>query len=141
MIELNKEDQALHDIFHGEEKPMHPDTVHITLGGGSGKPSEARKNQHTANTTEPARKARNHAREADMEAVDSSWHPIKPSPDFMDRLKACVLWAGGFGGLNMLVFYWQQAELMDACIATPCMWVCMALFGIGIGKNAFGRVR
>ena len=54
MIEMNKEDQALHEIFHGEEKALHPDTVHITLGGGSKKPSEARKNQPTSNTTKPA---------------------------------------------------------------------------------------
>lgn len=127
---LDSKDEGLKGIF-GER--FHDMTAE--------KPVEARKNQPTANTTEHTKKARNHAREADMEAVDASWHPIKPSPDFMDRLKACVLWAGGFGGLNMLVFYWQQAELMDASIATPCMWVCMALFGIGIGKNAFGRVR
>lgn len=139
MIELNKEDQALHDIFHGEEKPLHPDTVHITLGGGSGKPSEARKNQPTANTTEPTRKARNHAREADMDAVDASWFPMKPSPDFMDRLKGCVLWALGFGGLNLLVFYWQMADLMDASIAVPCTWIFMALAGFGVGRTVGGK--
>lgn len=127
---LDSKDEGLKGIF-GER--FHDMTAEKSV--------EAIKKHPYSNTTEPARKARNHAREADMEAVDTSWHPIKPSPDFMDRLKACVLWAGGFGGLNMLVFYWQQAELMDASIATPCMWVCMALFGIGIGKNAFGRVR
>ena len=141
MIEMNKEDQALHEIFHGEEQALHPDTVHITLGGGSKKPSEARKNQPTANTTKPAKEARSHGREADMEAVDASWFPIKPAPDFMDKLKATVLWVAGFGALCMLFFYWQQTGQMASSAAVPSMCVCTALAGFGIGKNAFGRVR
>ena len=71
----------------------------------------------------------------------AKWNPPKPAPDWMDRLKACVVWAVGFGSLNFLIFYWQLAGLMDDSIAIPCMWACMALAGFGVGKNAFGRVR
>jgi hypothetical protein len=95
----------------------------------------ARKNQPSANTTQPKKAAQKPKDEP------AKWNPAKPAPDWMDRLKACVVWAVGFGSLNFLIFYWQLAGLMDDSIAIPCMWVCMALAGFGVGKNAFGRVR
>ena len=68
--------------------------------------------------------------------VDAQWEPAEPNTSWVEKLKSCVLWAVGFGGLNMLIFYWQQAGLMDPSVAIPCMWVCCALAGYGIGKNS-----
>lgn len=70
--------------------------------------------------------------------VDASLCPAKPALDWMDKLKCIATWVIGFGGLNFLIFYWQLAGLMDESIAITCMWVCMALVGIGIGKNLKG---
>lgn len=64
------------------------------------------------------------------------WHPVKTHTR-MDSLKRCAKWVGIFGGLNMLIFYWQIAGLMDESIAIPCMWVCCALAGYGVGLNVW----
>lgn len=88
-----------------------------------------------ANTTKPKKAAQKPKDEP------AKWNPPKPAPDWLDRLKASVVWAAGYGSLNFLIFYWQLAGLMDDSIAIPCMWACMALAGFGVGKNAFGRVR
>lgn len=69
-------------------------------------------------------------------STDAEWHPVKPH-SWMDGLKSCAKWALTFGGLNMLIFYWQQAGLMAESIAVPCMWVCCALAGYGVGLNVW----
>lgn len=64
-----------------------------------------------------------------------SWEPVK-EPNWMDNLKGCAKWAIGFGGLSFLLFYWEQAGLMAESIAVPCMCLCTALAGWGVGKTA-----
>ncbi len=68
--------------------------------------------------------------------VDAEWHPVKPHT-FTDTLKGCAKWALVFGGLNMLIFYWQLNGLMAESIAVPSMWVCCALAGYGVGVNVW----
>lgn len=63
-----------------------------------------------------------------------SWEPVK-EPNWMDNLKGCAKWVAGFGGLSFLLFYWEQAGLMAESIAIPCMCICTALAGWGVGKN------
>ena len=67
-------------------------------------------------------------------AKDAEWHPTK-THTWMDSLTECAKWAMTFGGLNFLIFYWQLNGLMAESIATPCMWVCCALAGFGVGLN------
>lgn len=67
--------------------------------------------------------------------VEAQWEPVMPDPNWLDKLKACAKWVVLFGGLGMLVFYWQQAGLMDSSIAVPTMCVCAALAGLGVGKH------
>ena len=68
-------------------------------------------------------------------AKDAKWEPIKDITN-MDKLKECVKWAAIFGGLNALLFYWQQAGLLDSKAAVPSMIVCALLAGLSIGWNA-----
>jgi hypothetical protein len=70
--------------------------------------------------------------------ADALWEPVKPESNWMDKLKSCTLWAGGFGALTMLFFSWQQAGLMDETVALPTMLACVALAGYGVGKNTVG---
>lgn len=72
--------------------------------------------------------------EVKTEVPNAEWHPVKPHT-FIDTLWECVKWAAVFGGLNMLIFYWQLNGLMAESIAVPCMWVCCALAGYGVGLN------
>lgn len=69
-------------------------------------------------------------------AVDAGWHPTKERT-WLDSLKECAKWAVIFGGLNCLIFYWKLAGLIDESIAIPCMWVCCALAGYGVGLNVW----
>lgn len=66
---------------------------------------------------------------------DGKWEPVKER-NWMDNLKGCAKWAIGFGGLSFLLFYWEQAGLMAESVAVPCMCLCTALAGWGVGKNA-----
>ena len=115
MVEMNKEDQELAEIFSGEERELHPDTVHITLGKGVSKKET---------TTQKVKD----------KPVQEQWQPSKEH-NWMDNLKNCVQWVIGFGGLSFLLFYWEQAGLMAESIAVPCMCLCTALAGWGLGKN------
>lgn len=67
----------------------------------------------------------------------AEYEPERPDPNVVDRLKSCVKWVLPFGGLNMLIFYWQMAELMAESIAIPCMWICCAMAGYGVGVNVW----
>ena len=65
--------------------------------------------------------------------MDAQWIPTKRRT-YMDDLKDCCKTTFLFGGLNVLIWYWQVAGLMDESIALPSMLVCAALAGLGIGK-------
>lgn len=67
--------------------------------------------------------------------MDAQWEPVKVNT-WLDKLKACAIWALGFGSLSCLVFFWEQAGLMASSIAVPTMCVLTALGGWGVGKNA-----
>lgn len=66
-------------------------------------------------------------------APDAEWQPVKER-NWMDDLTDCAKTALIFGGLNMLVWYWMEAGLMDKSIALPSMVICALLCGLGIGK-------
>lgn len=69
-----------------------------------------------------------------VKGTDASWEPAKET-NWTDNMKACAKSALLFGGLSFLVFYWQQAGLMDSSVAVPTMCICTALAGLGVGKN------
>lgn len=71
---------------------------------------------------------------ADKTSTDTSWEPTKEH-HWMDNMKSCAKSVCLFGGLSFLVFYWQQAGLMDSSVAVPTMCICTALAGLGVGKN------
>ena len=69
----------------------------------------------------------------DLKARDAQWMPTKQRT-FMDDLYDCTKTTLLFGGLNVLIWYWQEAGLMDESIALPSMIACAVLAGLGIGK-------
>lgn len=84
-------------------------------------------------TKEPAPAV--NARNAVNKVQEPQWEPVKPDPNWLDSLKACAKHVAIFGGLSFLVFYWQQAGLMDSSVAVPTMCICAALAGLGVGRN------
>lgn len=71
----------------------------------------------------------------DENPTDAQWMPTKQRT-FMDDLADCAKTTMLFGCLNVLIWYWETAGLMDESIALPSMLVCAALAGFGVGKIA-----
>jgi hypothetical protein len=132
MFEMSNEEKELDEIFHGENKPLHPETIHKTIVGAE-KPATR---TVPKKQIEPSKNAGEEKKPA-----DAQWEPVRPEPNQMDKLKECAKFTVGFGGLSFLLFYWEQAGLMASSIAVPCMCVCTALAGWGVGKNAVGGKR
>lgn len=75
---------------------------------------------------------------SDKKPTEAQWMPTKQR-NWMDDLKDCMKSTLIFGGLNVLIWYWEIAGLMDESIALPSMIACAVLAGIGIGKVMRGK--
>ena len=68
-------------------------------------------------------------------AEDASWVKVNVvSP--MGKLKCCAKWAMLFGSVSGLLFYWQQAGLLDPKAAVPSLLFCFLGAGLTIGYHA-----
>ena len=126
MFEMTNEDKDLQDIFSGEEKPMHPDTVHITLGQPTAK-AETKKQETTAKNMPVKEKP-----------VDAQWEPEKPTPNYMDKLKASAKDMALYVVLSMILFWWQQSGRLDETTAWYSLLFCVGMVFFSIGKNCRG---
>lgn len=138
---MSIEDKELDEMFHGEEKPLHPDTVHITYS----KPDKITQKDVEDSIARSYEEAYGHKKTAQKDPhtpthdfKDGKWNPKKPEPNWMDKLKESCKWGLLFGVLSCLVFYWKEAGLMAESIAVPTIAICTALAGFGVGKNATG---
>lgn len=123
----DKEDQDIYEMLHGEEKPLHPDTIHKTFS----KPAVAISEMET--TTSP--KVEKPAQKTVLKPADADWEPEHHAPTQMEKLKACAKDALLFGGLSLMFFYFQQSGQMAMSAAMPCICACCVLMGLGVGKN------
>ena len=89
-------------------------------------------------TPSPAIGAKTEPKTEPNTVKEAKWKPVKPDPNDMDRLKSSAKSALLFGGLCLLVFYWQQTGQMAASAALPSMLVCIGLAGLNVGKNMKG---
>ena len=78
------------------------------------------------------------AEKSTQKPTKEEWHPTKER-NWMDDLTDCAKSTAIFGGLSMLVWYWEISGLMDMSVALPSMLVCAALAGLGIGKVLGGK--
>lgn len=67
-------------------------------------------------------------------AEDAQYEPVRPNPNWLDKLKLAAKSSLLTSALCLLIFYWQQTGLMDPAAALPSMLTCMLLAGVGIGK-------
>lgn len=131
MIEMNNEDKELHDIFHGEEKPLHPETIHITLG--------AEKPARKPVATKESNPGKNTPKEE--KPVDAQWEPVKPARDFMDKLKRTAKDTCMYAVLSMILFYWQQTGRLETTTSWHALLLCVGMVFFSIGKNCRGGVK
>ena len=66
--------------------------------------------------------------------MDAQWHPVKSKPSFMDLVKATAKEVSLYAILNLVLFIWQQKELLASSAAVPAMWFCALLGGLSLGK-------
>lgn len=132
---MSIEDKELDEMFHGEEKPLHPDTVHTSLTA-----NEQNRAVRKERSTAAEKTAQKSIHQPTHNFKDGKWEPIgeppKPAPNGLDNLKACAKWVVLFGGLSFLLFYWKEAGLMAESIAVPSIATCTMLAGWGAGINA-----
>ena len=86
--------------------------------------------KETATTCKEA----NVAQKPSAKPITAQWEPVKSEPNFLDKLKSCVMAVAPCSCLTMLVWYWNEAGLMAESIAIPSMIVSACLAGLGIGK-------
>lgn len=129
MTDFEREDRELAEMMGGmfidETAPM-PEM-----------PEFAKQDSNTTNTAKATQKPTNDPTKVFQDCTE--WKPVKER-NWMDNLKDCVKSTAIFGGLNLLIWYWQIAGLMDESVALPSMLVCAALAGFGVGKSVVGGV-
>ena len=127
-IKISAEDKELEEMFHGEEKPLHPDTIYQTFT----KPSQPTETAKKSVNKKPVKEKKMAQKTADK-PVDAEYEPVKTWYD--EKTFNMVKWVVLFMGLEYLVFYWMQTGQMQESAAMPSMIVCALLAGISIGKN------
>ena len=68
--------------------------------------------------------------------VNAKWEPVpKHIPQWRRTAKGCAKWVVVCGGISALLLFFKANELMAIQAAFPCICVCMALGGYGVGKH------
>ena len=127
-IKLSAEDKQLEEIFHGEKKPLHPNTIYQTFV----KPSQPAKAEKKNSEQRPVKEKKAEQKPTDK-PMDAEYEPVKTWYD--ENTVNMVKWVVVFMGLEYLFFYWQQTGQMQSTAAMPSMIVCALLAGISMGKN------
>lgn len=127
-IKMSAEDKQLEEMFHGEKKPLHPDTIYQTFT----KPSQPVKAEKKTDNKELVKEKKT-AQKPNEKPMDAEYEPVKTWYD--EKTVNLVKWFSIFILLEYLFFYWQQTGQMQSTAAMPSMIVCAMLAGISVGKN------
>lgn len=66
--------------------------------------------------------------------IPARWEPVGKRPTALDKLKDCARRVSIYAIANIVLFWWQQADLLADKAAVPAMWVCALLGGVELGK-------
>ena len=127
-IKMSAEDKQLEGMLHGEEKPLHPETIHQTIV----MPAQHVKTEKKTDNKELVKENKT-AQKPTVKPMDAEYEPVKTRYD--EKTVNMVKWVVVFMGLEYLFFYWQQTGQMQSTAAVPSMIVCALLAGISVGKN------
>lgn len=125
---MSAEDKQIDEMFHCEEKPLHPDTIYQTFT----KPSQPVKAEKKTVSKEPTKEKKVEQKPTDK-PMDAKYEHVKTWYD--EKAVNMVKWVVLFMSLEYLFFYWQQTGQMQESAAMPSMIVCAMLAGISVGKN------
>jgi hypothetical protein len=130
MSDFEREDMELNEMFHGDGKPMHPETIHITLGE---KP-----------TVKPyPKKSSDLGKDMPKEEtpVNAQWEPEKPTPNYMDKLRTSAKDMSLYAILSVILFWWQQSGRLDETTAWYALLFCVGMVFFTIGRAWNGAVK
>lgn len=71
--------------------------------------------------------------------MDAAWVPVKAEPTDIQRIVNCAKGTVIYGGLSVILFWWQQAGLLASEAAWPSFIVLALLAGLKIGSCATRR--
>lgn len=123
MFEIDNEDKEIDEMFHGEEKPLHPDTVYETFTKPTRKPVATKESNPGKNTPKEEKPVNAHA------------EPVKPARDFMDKLKQTAKDVCKYAVLSLILFWWQQSGRLEETTAWYALLVCVGMVFFSVGKN------
>ena len=126
MTEMNKEDMELVEMFHGEDKPLHPDTIHITLGQPTTKAEAKKQGKNMTEKEQP---------------VNAQWEPVKPSPNWFDKLRTSAKDVCLYAILSVILFWWQQTGRLEVTTSWYALLVCIGMMFFTIGRTWNGAVK
>ena len=66
--------------------------------------------------------------------MDAVWAPVKTEATELQRLADCAKQTVLYGGISAVLFWWQQAGLLDPKAAVPSFIVLALLAGVKIGS-------
>ena len=125
---MSTEDKQIDEMFHGEEKPLHPKTIHQTVVMTTQAVNTEKKQQ-----VKEIKNKKKTEQKATDKPIDAEYEPVKTCYD--EKTVNMVKWVVVFIGMEYLFFYWQQTGQMQSTAAVPSMIVCALLAGISVGKN------
>ena len=125
MTDFEREDMELAAVmggrFHDETKEHGAET--------------ATKHGHKPEPVKPVKNT-----PAKEKPVKALWEPVKPAPDFMDKLKQTAKDISLYAVLSMILFYWQQTGKLEETTAWWALLVCVGMVFFSVGKNWCGGV-
>ena len=78
---------------------------------------------------------------AKEKGANDQWEPVRPEPNFIDKLKQTAKDVSLFSVLSVTLFYWQQTGKLEETTAWYALLVCVGMVFFSIGKNFRGGVK
>lgn len=75
---------------------------------------------------------------AEEKPRETLWKPVKPAPNFMDKLKATAKDVCLYGAISLILFWWQQTGRIDETTSWYALIVCVGMVFFSIGKHCRG---
>ena len=67
--------------------------------------------------------------------VDAQYEPIRPAPNFMDKLKQTAKDVCLYAVLSTILFWWLQSGKLEETTAWYALLVCVGMVFFSVGKN------
>lgn len=101
-------------------------------------PEKPKATRKPSNTTQPEKAAQKPAQKPTKESEDfkdAKWQPVKPDPNYLDKLKTTAKDVSMYAVLSTILFWWQQSGKLEETTAWYALLVCVGMVFFTVGKN------